>query len=234
MRRFGLPAAVAALFVSFAGSAHAGFQAYFATLPGATGNNASLTGPIGLDFDVGAAAVRVTHLGAFDSFQEPPTNPAAGFAGNVIRVAIYDRSTGLIVGPTASLTGNTDPLVDGHRVQDVADFVLPAGFQGSVVAVGYNSTESAFDSTVATIAIWGFGTNTGGGLISFGGGRYGDVSPAGFPNTPTGGPANRYGAGTFVFEAADGVQAVPAPASILLFGMGTAGGLLLRRRKAGE
>lgn len=222
MRRYGVAVAVAAV-AAFTGSAHAGFQAYFGPANNGTTGNTNYTGSMGLDFDVGGAAIRVTRLGAFDSFLDQN----GGFGTNTISVAIFDRNNPTTaVGPVVTFTGTEGTLTNNFRLKDIAPLTLAAGFQGSIVAWSYNSTERAYDSNVAAFPA-GWGTD-GGGLISFvGSGRTGTSGL--FPNDPiTPGSVNRFGAGTFVFES---VQAVPAPPAVVLLGMAAGGGLLLRVRR---
>lgn len=91
---------------------------------------------------------------------------------------------------------------------------LSAGFQGSIVTNGYGTDEK--NGNLDFGGSWT--TNDGGGLLEFvGDGRYGLSS---FPTNIDAGPANRYAAGTFQYEAA---TPVPIPATMLLLGTGLAG-----------
>ncbi len=168
-------------------------------------------GSLGLDFDVGGSAVSVTHMGVFDNLQD-------GINGT-LTAYIYDRGTALpVVGPF-TFSGAGDPLYNGSRIRDIADVSLPAGFQGSVVVEGYNAAEMLFNSGGAA----GESVMNGSGLINFvGSSRFGTAGS--YPGTPDGGPANRYLAGTF------GFQAVPEPGSAVLAVLSSA--FLLRRRRA--
>jgi hypothetical protein len=224
MRRFGYATAVSlAVLAVFAGPTPAAFQAY--TGPGTATGNTDWTGSLGNDFNVGATAISVTQLGAFDSFAQQ----GGGFGTNVISVAIFNRTTGLVVGPIVTFSGTEGTLTNNYRMKDIAPVVLAAGFQGSIVAWSYNSTERAFDGGDVPLPA-GWGTN-GGGLISFvGTGRTGAAGA--YPGTANAaGAPNRYGAGNFSFE--QGPTAVPVPPTIVMLGVTAVGGLLVRlRRKA--
>ena len=185
---------------------------YTSFLTGQAAGNQNFGGSLGLDFDVGSAAINVTHLGGFDDGQN-------GINGT-LTAYIYDRSTALAVAGPITLTGSSDPLVSGYRMRDIADVTLPAGFQGSVVIEGYNAAELLYNSNGAAGAS---AMGNGNGLITFsGGGRFG--SAGAYPAGLDGGPANRYLAGNFAF------QAVPEPSAAALLAGATL--LLLRRRKS--
>jgi hypothetical protein len=184
---------------------------YTSFLTGQAAGNQNFGGSLGLDFDVGSNAINVTHLGGFDDGQN-------GINGT-LTAYIYDRITALAVAGPISLTGSSDPLISGYRMRDIADVTLPAGFQGSVVIDGYNSAELLYNSGGAPgQSVMGDGN----GLITFnGGGRFG--SAGAYPTGLDSGPANRYLAGNFAF------QAVPEPSGAALLAGGSL--LLLRRRK---
>lgn len=184
--------------------------------PSLTGNQ-NFGGPLGMDFDVGSAAIAVTHLGVFDSSQD-------GINGT-LSAYIYDRDTQAVVAGPFAFTGTADPLVNGSRLRDIADITLPAGFHGTIVAEGYNAGELLYNSGGVPANVQTF-TGDGNGLITFvGTGRYGNVAGT-FPTNGDAGPANRYAAGTFAF------MAIPEPASAsTLACLGLALGLSRRRQK---
>jgi hypothetical protein len=157
-----------------------------------------------MDFDVGGSPVAMTHIGVFDSAQD-------GINGT-LNAYIYNRDTQTVLAGPFSFTGSSDPLIGASRIRDIADVMLPAGFHGSIVVEGYNAQEMVLN-TGGTIPGGAGSLGNGNGLISFtGGGRFGLNGPGTFPNNVDGGPANRYGAGTFAFQ-------IPEPASgFLLIG----------------
>lgn len=144
-------------------------------------------GSLGMDFDV-ARPVRITELGVYDEF-------ADGLYRTLVAV-LYDRGTRQ---PLATLTFTPeDPgtLRVSTRFKPLPQpLVLPAGFQGTIVAYGYGAEERYFSNAQGLLEL---GMFSGGSLLFVGSGRYG---PAGeFPATPDSGPPNRYAAGNFYFE----------------------------------
>jgi hypothetical protein len=90
---------------------------------------------LGMDFTVNTGrTVTVTELGAFDDNGD-------GFGSDNIQVGIFDVTTGLPVGSSATFTGSNGTLVGGSRFLPVAPFVLDAGTY-SIVAVGFASSQS--------------------------------------------------------------------------------------------
>ncbi|MSU49710.1 MAG: PEP-CTERM sorting domain-containing protein [Opitutus sp.] len=185
-------------------------------VPAGTTSNQFIPNPLGMDFNVNLP-IQVLSLGVFDSGQNGLT------FDHVVR--IYDRSTQLTVAVVTIPTGTAAALIGGSRfVSLLSPLVLPAGFQGSIVAE-INPT----DGNGNTHGGGGISTlNDGGGLITFvGGGRVSDSGPGVFPARLDGGPVNRYLAGTFGFTA------IPEPATWELLGLGLAlAALYSKRRRA--
>ena len=183
---------------------------------GTSGNQEDYSGFLGMDFNV-LEDIKITSLGVFDDQSD-------GLFLS-ISVSLYERTQWST--PLAQITfpiGDTGTLVGGSRFMDLATtLTLSTGFQGSIVARGYGTGEK--NGNLASDVPWT--TNDGGGLLEFvGDGRYGMH----FPTNIDGGPANRYAAGTFQYEAA---TPVPIPATMLLLGTGLAGlvGTGIKRRK---
>ncbi len=183
---------------------------------GATSNQ-FISNPLGLDFDVNRP-VYVVSVGVFDSGQD-------GLAFSHV-VRIYDRNTQASVVMETIPAGTAAALTDGSRFVALAvPFLLPAGFQGSIVAEINVTDGNGNTHGGAGVSL----QNDGGGALTFvGGGRVSDNGPGVYPLRLDGGPANRYLAGTFAFTA------VPEPSAVALlgFGLAIAGvGAGCRRRK---
>ncbi|MDE0596291.1 MAG: choice-of-anchor J domain-containing protein [Roseibacillus sp.] len=160
-------------------------------IPAGTAGTQAYSGALGNDFDVSSPdGILVTRLGVFDDLSDG--------LNSTITVGIFDRTTATLVGSSLTLSGNEGSLEDGTRFADLTSpIALPAGFQGSIVAQGYNGAErngnGGTGSTPGT-------TDDGGGAISFvGTSRFGPDGVFAFPTSPDGGPANRYHAGNFDF-----------------------------------
>ncbi len=172
------------------GQLQAGTIAY--QVPSGTSGTQNFSGPLGMDFNV-QGTILVTHLGVFD-------DGSNGLNRN-LTAYIYDRTN--TATPVVSLQfPTTDPgqLIGGSRFKPLATPIyLPFGFQGSIVAENYGAEERNGNSGGAT-PVWT--TDSGGGALAFvGTGRYGTTQGQ-YPTSPDGGPANRYAAGTFIFERA--------------------------------
>jgi hypothetical protein len=175
-------------------------------VPAGTAGNQNFTGALGMDFNVSQDIV-VTQLGVFHDSTNSPDLQAP------LEARLYSRDDTNPCG--FSLLATIDFTLDDEGTPMDASFfkaldtpiTLPAGFTGSIVASGYGDIEpngNDGNGPYSGNAPWY--TDDGGGLISFvGGGRYGDPNnPTQFPMHGDGGPANRYAAGTFIFNAAGG------------------------------
>ena len=145
---------------------------------------------LGNDFDV-LKPIVVESLGRFDS------NAPAIVPGSGIQVGIFNRDTGLQVGPTATFTV-PGTLVNGNEFLPVTPFILPIGHY-SVVAVGFSATNLNGNSTAGGTYVPST-EHTGGGAISFlTTGRYDTNTTLDFPATTAGNPF-QFLAGTFQFR----------------------------------
>ena len=185
-------------------------------IPADTAGTQAYNGALGNDFDVTSPdGILVTRLGVFDDLSDG--------LNSTITVGIFDRTTATLVGSSLTFNGNDGSLEDGTRFADLTSPIsLPAGFQGSIVAQGYNGAErngnTGTGSTAGT-------TDDGDGAISFvGGSRFGPGGVFGYPTSVDGGPANRYHAGNFDYDI------IPEPSSLALL-LGAFGFFGLRRRR---
>ena len=174
-----------------------------------------------MDFNVLGEPIVVDQLGVFDSGSD-------GLA-TTLTAHIYDRND--TAAPLATLTftpGDPGTLVDGSRFKDLIDPLnLPAGFEGTIVAEGYNGAEPNGNAG-AGVPVWSSDTYN---LLEFvGGGRFGTAGL--FPGTADGGPANRYAAGTFRFSTEAATAAVPEPSTVAIWTLiGVAGVVVYSLRR---
>ena len=170
---------------------------------GAIGNQGFGSG-LGMDFDVGDSPVRVTAFGVFD-------DASNGIGpGVTLSVSLWERdpndNTASLgqVGPTVQFTESQGgSLVGGSRFKALAEPIeLPPDFQGSIVAYGFTAGGTDQNGNDGNVGNFPYPTNDGDGLITFvGTSRFGAGGVGVYPNTPDGGPVNRYGAGTFVYDS---------------------------------
>ena len=203
---------ILALTLPLAGQLPAQVIVSYGVPPGAVSNQ-FIPNPLGMDFNV-VIPITVVSLGVFDSGQN-----GLSFAHVV---DIYDRNTQSIVASITIPAGTLAQLINGSRFVDLPiPIVLPAGFQGSIVAE-INTTDGN-GNTNGGLAVSTL--NTGGGAIVFvGGGRVSDNGPGVYPLRLDGGPVNRYLAGTFAFTP------VPEPSTYALL-VGGLGLIWLARRR---
>lgn len=166
---------------------------------------------VGMDFTVGGQGITVTRLGAFDNGQNGFTAP--------VTVAIYRVSDQTIVGnSTTVFSGTSGNLSGGSRFIDVTDFILGVGTY-RIVAGGYggdtSGRERLFLEPDSNVAI---ATDTGGGVVSFGGNYYGSwTAGVAFPTTAGPSTVPGYAAGTFDFTP------VPEASQFAVAGVGLLG-----------
>jgi|GEM_PF-828065 len=187
------------------------------SIPANTAGVQNYGGSLGMDFDV-VRTIEILQAGCFDHL----SNGIA--AGVTISVQIWRRSgtpVALDLDPVTAGTQTTITftsasggiLTGGCRFKNLAGPVSLAPGQYSVVAYGYGSTE--MNGNMSGVTPFPVTTNNGGGAVSFtGSARYGTAGA--FPATADGGPAARYGAGTFVFREPDGTPFTTNTAAAML------------------
>ena len=162
--------------------------------PLGTFGNQAFSGSLGMDFDV-LEPVRLTGLGVFDDGSDG--------LGAPLNARLYDRDSREVLARIDFSADDPGELVDGSRFKELdPPLSLAPGFHGTIVGQGYgeverNGNQGAFDL--------GLELDNGGCQLRFvGGGRFGNPALGEvFPDSLDGGPANRYAAGTFVFESDD-------------------------------
>jgi hypothetical protein len=187
-------------------------------LAAGTAGNQSWTGALGIDFNV-TQAINVTSLGAFDAGSN-------GFA-TAKSVRLYDRTTGLAIASVLLAAGTGTSLDGAYRFASIPSLALSVGFLGSIVADGFNEADLNYNTLGAAFP----GTiNTSGAFTFVGGSRY-DGAAGVYPTITDGGPAVRYGAGSFKYNV---VSTVPEPTTWAMMGMGLlgVGGIARRKRSA--
>ncbi|MGE4345492.1 MAG: PEP-CTERM sorting domain-containing protein [Geoalkalibacter sp.] len=186
-------------------------------VPFETAGNQTYSQALGMNFDV-HSDINIFSLGAFDDNSD-------GF-NREIKVRLYDRSnTASFLVEKIFTTGNTGSLIGGSRFLDLdSPLFLSAGFEGAIVAYGYGIGERNGNKGSVS-GSWT--TNDGGGLLSFvDGGFFGGTA---YPTRTDSGPADRYAAGTFIYDAVTPTP-VPEPATVFLLSSGLAGLVWYKRR----
>jgi fibronectin-binding autotransporter adhesin len=162
-------------------------QAYTLNPANPAGNQQVTNNSLGLDFNVNSS-ITITQFGIFDDSRN-------GLASSH-KLYIYDRNTQAALTTLTFAAGSVGTLSsDGYRFLPLpVPLTLPVG-NYSVVA-DFSSPDLNTNSFGATIGT----TNTAGGVISYvGSSRFGAAGA--YPATTDGGPAFRYGAGTFIFNS---------------------------------
>ena len=162
-------------------------------------------GALGHDFDV-VRSIQVTELACFDS--------GSNGMSRTITTVLWSRNqngtpsstsddTGLaVLASEVFSTASPGTLVGGQRFKPLAVPVTLAPGSYTILAYNYGSGEPDGNHATTFLA----GLNDGGGAVRFvGSSRFGVTAPpaspaASFPGSPDGGPAARYGAGSFKFR----------------------------------
>ncbi|KAM7442061.1 Beta-1 [Porites harrisoni] len=146
-------------------------------------------GPVGWDFRVNFPIV-ITQLGVFDSDSDGLEN------GLTIR--LYDRISQVEVLSVNFTPEDPGELIGGNRFKSVDQYLLPKGFEGSIVAENFSSSDPGINVPHMHGSV-----DSGGGLVSFL-----NVSRFGFEQSVF--PENeerfyedinQYVAGTFMYRA---------------------------------
>lgn len=166
--------------------------AYFVP-PSLIGSQA-FDGVLGMDFNVWNPIV-ITRLGVFDDGTD-------GLKRN-ITARIYNRADPANPVEMATLEFTVEEpgtLIGGSRYKDLASpLLLDIGFKGTITAENYGAEEKLLNSGGNTNqTVWTL--NDGDSSIAFvGTSRYGVVQGA-YADSPDGGPAARYAAGSFIYR----------------------------------
>src|SRR5262249_24638267 len=105
----------------------------------------------------------------------------------------------VVVATTNFTSAAPGELIGSSRFKTLAVSVLLTNGSYSCVGYGYDGNNRNGNIGTGNVKVW---TTDDACALSFvGGGRYGPMSPGGFPTTLDGGPADRYAAGTFEFIA---------------------------------
>ena len=178
-------------------------------IPGGTVGTQSYAGSLGMDFEV-LRPIEVTDLACFDS--------GSNGLSRTITVVLWSRNQngtpedtandvqGTVRASQTFTAASPGTLSGGQRFKPLAAPVTLAPGSYTIVAYNYGATELNGNS-----AEFNNNTNSGNGALRFtGSSRYGVTTPpasvtASWPGTPDGGPAARYGAGSFRFQEAASV-----------------------------
>lgn len=158
----------------------------------------------GTVFTVGANAMTLTSLGAFDAGRN-------GFTSGGIDVGMYDETSQALL--TSARVSSSDSLLGDYRYATINALTLLSGHQYRLVAVSGSDLYSYPTSTYSSdFTVNRFAYCASQSLASCNDHSDGD-----------------YGMANFQYSAA---ARVPEPASLALLGLGLAGVMVARRRKA--
>lgn len=146
-------------------------------------------GPLGMDFRVNFPII-VTQLGVFDSNSD-------GIKSQ-LTVRLYDKVSQAEVLSVNFTQDEPGELIGGSRFKPVDQFLLPKGFEGSIVGENFSLSDPSSNNPL----VHG-GFDSGGGLISFHSvSRFG-VKQSVFPEFEEKffEEDNQYGAGSFMYRA---------------------------------
>ncbi len=164
-------------------------------------------GALGMDFDV-LQPVEIVQLGAFDSASDGLNRPLtvelwSRDNGGTPDDATDDFGSSLLAFLTFT-TAEPGALEGGSRFKDLPAPVSLAPGSYTIVAHGYGTGEPNLNIGNGGIpAAAGLSTDSGGGALAFVGTSRWGADPGLFPSNPDGGPAQRYGAGSFAFLLPD-------------------------------
>ncbi|XP_068675603.1 UDP-GalNAc:beta-1,3-N-acetylgalactosaminyltransferase 2-like isoform X2 [Montipora foliosa] len=146
-------------------------------------------GPLGMDFRVNFPIV-ITQLGVFDSNSDGLQNG--------LTTRLYDKISLMEVLSVTFTAEDPGKLIGGSRFKPVKQYLLPKGFEGSIVAENFSLTDPSSKNPMVHGQL-----DSGGGLLSFQRvSRFGDTQGV-FPQNEerVHGEMNQYAAGTFVYHA---------------------------------
>ncbi|MCB1127951.1 MAG: hypothetical protein KDM81_15760, partial [Verrucomicrobiae bacterium] len=157
---------------------------------GLAGNQA-FGGSLGMDFDVQNPII-IKRLGVFDD--------NADGMNLTITARIFNRATEEMLATVEFTPEDPGEPIEGMRFKALTvPLELPAGFEGVMAAEGYGNEERLLNSHGNVDAVVWTLDDAEGSLKFVGSSRYGD--PGAFPSGLDAGPAARYAAGTFEYEA---------------------------------